>query len=456
MAYSKNIDICKTHNVAVEERYIENQLQQFRQHLQKQNKRNRISEKKVHSLLIDNREIMESLETSQKHIEDFYSTPMEALQEVNNMFQKEMAKDVSVIENEIMETLAAKTENLQLENDKVAPQLMNDEEEEEAEDPVENDILSSDLKNESEDLPAMDDITSRFPEMLRFSKNDENSSKTSRRDTPSPLPDTDEVLKPLRENIEQNNGLHLRCVRFDEDVSICHIQRENSTCSNTSDGIDSVISELAEEALLELQQEEEAAARLTTILENETEMQSPHNNDVVKTDSNEEQLISVTGSSFQNTNQNEGSTLIVTGKFLRNPIPEQRKPSVVSVASTSASTLTEDTTSSSSNNEQNKIIDELFQATSQPRIAIMRRYFLKWIHFTNVEKIEREHVDGHADRVRKINIFLDKIRIEKNRMRKCQKSNQNIEEEAMGSTGGVATKKDTIENLKVNKKYQNK
>lgn len=450
MAYSKNIDICKTHNVAVEERYIENQLQQFRQHLQKQNKRNRISEKKVHSLLIDNREIMESLETSQKHIEDFYSTPMEALQQVNNMFQKEMAKDVSFIENEIMETLAAKTENIQLENDKVAAELINVEEEE-TEDLVENDILSSDLNNESEHLPAMDDITSRFPEMLRFSKNDENSSKTSRRDTPSPLPDTDEVLKPLRENIEQNNGLHLRCVRFDEDVSVCHIQRENSTCSNTSDGIDSVISELAEEALLELQQEEEAA-RLTTILENETEIQSPHNNDVVKTDSNEEQLISLTGSSFPNTNQNESSTLIVTGKFFRHPAPEQRKPSVVSIAST----FTEDTTSSSSNNEQNKIIDELFQATSQPRIAIMRRYFLKWIHFTNVEKIEREHVDGHADRVRKINIFLDKIRIEKNRMRKCQKSNQNIEEEALGLTGGVATKKDTIENLKVNKKYQNK
>ncbi|XP_075148695.1 uncharacterized protein LOC142222437 [Haematobia irritans] len=437
VAFSKTIDTCKSHNVAVEERYIENQLQQFRQHLQKQSKLNRISEKKVHSLLIDNQGIMESLESSHKHIEDFYSTPMDALNEVNDLFKQEVEKELKQLARE--EFIKTECSNILKESEGST---------------VDSEKILSVVSVSLSD--KMDDIIERFPEMRLFVENDKRGGSSSpRKDTPSPLADTDEVLKPLRENIEQNNGLQLRCVRFDEEVSVCQFQRENSTCSNTSDGIDSVISELAEEALLELQIEEEET-RLSTIPENEAEITMQLLNISTKEEKEDEPLVGK-GNGFQHIPSEENSDILeVRGKMpktfirLRSPSPVQRKQSHISVISTT----TEDETSSSQ--EQNKIIEELFEEKSYPRIPILRKYFLKWVHFTHVEKIEREHADSHADRVRRINIFLDKIRIEKSRQKKCQKAQK------MGNGDGECTdvettnRKDAAGNIRINKKYQNK
>ncbi|XP_019894897.1 uncharacterized protein LOC101898802 isoform X2 [Musca domestica] len=402
VAFSKNLDKCKSHNVVVEERYIENQLQQFRQHLQKQNQRNRLCEKKINSLLIDNQGIMDSLETSQRHIEDFYSTPIEALQQLVDQNQ-------------------SKLDNKEMENDT-----------KELEQPV-------------------DDITARFPEILLFDKNYQVLSKNTRERTPSPLANTDEVLQPLKENLEQNNGLHLRCVRFDEDVSVCQFQREHSTCSNTSDGIDSVISELAEEALMELQREEEneQSLNISSTLEDGT---------LLKIDSLDTTL-SIMGSNSSAAKTNPISRhLVVEGKipnFIKRPRDENPKNILFSISSGSTEAHMEGD-DLSSNQEQNKIIEELFEINDHSRITVMRRYFLKWMHFTHVEKIEREHVDGHADRVRKINIFLDKIRMEKSRRKKCEKLQQAGGEDSEFTSSIAPTKHNTVENLKINKKYQNK
>ncbi|XP_073817031.1 uncharacterized protein [Musca autumnalis] len=429
VAFSKNVDICKSYNIAVEERYIENQLQQFRQHLQKQNQRNRYCEKKINSLLIDNQGIMDSLETSQRHIEDFYNTPIEALEEVNAMFGHEMHQDLKTIESEnVIEEIVMETENLFL----------------------------SDTKNTKSNDGCgqiMDEITAKFPEILKFDRNNESRSKTPPQRTPSPLANTDDVLQPLKENIEQSNGLHLRCVRFDEDVNVCQFQRENSTCSNTSEGIDSVISELAEEALMELQQEAEKEESSTMTSKSETDITNKQN-------SQESTLILNSSTSYDVNNQECGD-LFIQGKmpptFAKRQLEGKPQCKQILYSTTSDSTEEQTTVGDdlSSSHEQNKIIEELFETNAHSRISIMRRYFLKWLHFTHVEKIEREHVDGHADRVRKINIFLDKIRLEKSRRKKCEKL-QEEDDGAEFSSSLVPTKKSSIENLKINKKYQNK
>ncbi|XP_061391261.1 calponin homology domain-containing protein DDB_G0272472 [Musca vetustissima] len=438
VAYSKNLDICKSHNIAVEERYIENQLEQFRQHLQKQNKRDRHCEKKIHSLLIDNQGIMDSLETSQRHIEDFYNTPIEAFQQVHELFKQDVNQDVNTMENGIN----AETEKLQLEEEKEPTQ-------------------------EPKDLDTpLDEITAKFPEILLFDKNDEILSKTPQQRTPSPLANTDEVLQPLKENIEQNNGQHLRCVRFDEDVNICQFQRENSTCSNTSEGIDSVISELAEEALMELKLEEEEEKEKEPVKDESPNLTSKSETETTyghaaKTDTPDNTLTLTACSSLNEKNTQGCRDLVIQGKiptFMRRPIEDkhERKNVLFSITSTTTEDRT-DADDLSSNHEQNKIIEELFETSNHSRITIMRRYFLKWLHFTHVEKIEREHVGGHADRVRKINIFLDKIRMEKSRRKKCEKLQQQADgDDGEFSTSLVPAKTNGIENLKINKKYQNK
>ncbi|XP_059218900.1 calponin homology domain-containing protein DDB_G0272472 [Stomoxys calcitrans] len=446
VAYTKTMDMCKSHNVAVEERYIENQLQQFRQHLQKQNKRNHISEKKVHSLLIDNQEIMGSLESSQHHIEDFFNAPMEAMNEVNDLFKREVERELQLMANEeVLETECSKMVK-EATADCSASALTSEK------------ILSAGSISLSH---KMEDIMERFPEMRLFAKNDQTPAQTPRRETPSPLPDTDEVLQPLKENMEQNSGLHLRCVRFDEEVSVCQFQRENSTCSNTSDGIDSVISELAEEVLLELQLEEEGGGKLKTIPEIEAEGKTTEDGNICK--DSEQKSLTRKDEGFENLSyQTNNEKLEIRGNipktFIRYLQQKEAPPSAAAqkMAHISAnSTTTTETDDFSSSQEQNQIIEELFEAKSYPRIPILRKYFLKWVHFTHVEKIEREHADSHADRVRRINIFLDKIRIEKNRQRKNQKAHKAHPEEGDEAVEGT-NKKDVTGNIRINKKYQNK
>ncbi|KNC33839.1 hypothetical protein FF38_08988 [Lucilia cuprina] len=444
VAYAKNLQQCKEHNIAVEDHYIENQLNQFRMHLQKQHKQNRVPEKKLHSLLIDNTEIIKSLESSHKHIEDFYNTPIDALQEVHDLFTDELEKHVKLMEDKDFRERKSNTLEMEentLENNRnneiIGTEVANFLEEKEL-------LLAMDSQKNNGVKPEeniIDFMAERMNELNFnneiFDLNSQIITEENCQRTPSPLANTDEILKPLREVIEEQNVSHLRCVRFDTDINVCQLKRESSVCSNTSDGIDSVISDLAEEALKELEMEEEF--KLEDILEenNSETTQIKHN-------------LILNGCSLHNFKSETGD-LIVTGKTAHYVKSSEEENENVNTSESSSKALEDNTYS---HNEKSNIIENLFQTCNHNNTSIMRKYFLKWIHYTNIEKIEREHVDGRADRVKKINIFLDKIRIEKTRLKHSQKTES--ESAFENDHKKCVAKKDTSENVKVNKKYQNK
>lgn len=426
VAYSKNLQQCKAHNIAVEDHYIQNQLNQFRLHLQKQHKLNKMPEKKISSLLIDNTDIMQSLESTQKHIQDFYNTPIEALQEVHDLFEEELEKQVKLIEDEeILSRIINKAKNSQ-EHLEQRNQIRIDLEQNT------KDIDETDKTSEEQFLDFSEIRKEEFNlenEILNCNSHNENVEIQQR--TPSPLANTDEVLKPLRDAIEEQSALNLKCVRFDTEVNVYELQRETSICSNTSDGIDSVISELAEEALKELEMED---LHQSTLNLNETE--------------NPESNINLKGTTLTGNITTNNDELVVVGQvtnYSRRSFDTQKNV----ISSPSFSDETEENTIS--NREQSKIIEQLFQSRAHTNVSIMRKYFLKWVHYTTIEKIEREHGNCRADRVKKINIFLDKIRLEKS-LSKCHHKPDNDDD----LHGKHLQKKESMQALQINKKYQNK
>lgn len=407
MAYSKNLQQCKSHNVAVEDHYIENQLKQFRRHLQKQHEQNKLSLKKINPLLIDNTNIINSLETAHQHIEDFYKAPMEALQQVQNLLAVELEKHAKIVDEQ----------NIDLDDGNLVDSAYLNE----AEENTNLFVLPGDVKSELEGN-EFNSVTARSGELNVNNEicNSIYQMKEVGQRTPSPLENTDEVLKPLRRLIEDPSVIHLKYVRFDDERNGDHLKRESSTCSNTSDGIDSVISDLAEEALRELQMQEhievtETLKNLPTKFDNEC--------------------------SHESENQNK-NTLMITGEVVL------QEPIAVKEHKIKSLEQAEDNVCFES--EQLKIINDLFQKPDCNKTSILRKYFSKWIHYTTIEKIEREHVDIRADRVKKINIFLNRIRMEKKRL-KNRPNEKNDEDFSKRSKS-----KETMENIKINKKYQNK
>ncbi|GAB0090946.1 uncharacterized protein DMENIID0001_057310 [Sergentomyia squamirostris] len=70
--------------------------------------------------------------------------------------------------------------------------------------------------------------------------------------------------------------------------------------------------------------------------------------------------------------------------------------------------------------EKLKIISELFREHSETykefKEILLRKYFLKWIHYTTVEKVSKcQGISTKNDRIGKIDAFLNKIREEKRR-----------------------------------------
>lgn len=107
------------------------------------------------------------------------------------------------------------------------------------------------------------------------------------------------------------------------------------------------------------------------------------------------------------------------------------------------------------NIEQNTIINELFAQTASNqefKRVILQKYFLKWIHFTTMQKmtIENDNLPKNASRIRKIETFLDTIRMEKKKFTR----NDPID----GVDGGDGhPKKAKFDNpALMAKKYQNK
>lgn len=66
--------------------------------------------------------------------------------------------------------------------------------------------------------------------------------------------------------------------------------------------------------------------------------------------------------------------------------------------------------------EQNAIVLDLFTKDIQNENMhrnTLQKYFLRWIHFTTIEKIAKENISCNQSRIQKIETFLNNIRLEK-------------------------------------------
>lgn len=66
--------------------------------------------------------------------------------------------------------------------------------------------------------------------------------------------------------------------------------------------------------------------------------------------------------------------------------------------------------------EQNAIVTDLFtndRESENVRRNVLQRFFLRWIHFTTIEKLAKENITCNQSRIQKIEAFLNNIRLEK-------------------------------------------
>lgn len=66
--------------------------------------------------------------------------------------------------------------------------------------------------------------------------------------------------------------------------------------------------------------------------------------------------------------------------------------------------------------EQSAIVSDLFTNEIQSDIMrqnILQKFFLRWIHFTTIEKLSKENIICNQSRIQKIETFLNNIRLEK-------------------------------------------
>ncbi|XP_059610789.1 golgin subfamily A member 6-like protein 6 [Phlebotomus argentipes] len=101
--------------------------------------------------------------------------------------------------------------------------------------------------------------------------------------------------------------------------------------------------------------------------------------------------------------------------------------------------------------EKIKIISELFREHSEAyndfKEILLRKYFLKWLHYTTVEKVSKCKSISSTDRIGKIDAYLSKIREEKRRVRKKEEN-----AEAEGEKKSVPKEESII----LTKKYRSK
>ncbi|XP_017075583.2 calponin homology domain-containing protein DDB_G0272472 isoform X2 [Drosophila eugracilis] len=395
--HSHSLEATKAHNLEVEQRFIDNQLQKFRQQLSRQfqrSKYHRVPPTKP-DFKLNNAPLVKSLAQAAQHIDNFYNTPVQALGQMAQMCS---------------ETKSAATKSL--------IQQLRPEPDKEAD----MDCEWTEKEAQVMELPAfLEEQVISFDalEYRNFTKQvqaDESKAKLLRCRTPSPLTSTEEFFRPMRAAAERQM-LHVRTVRHEEELQLENqheqpdgnpspLKRESSTCSNTSDGIDSVISDLAEEALYELQLEAaEEQNKELPIPPKHVQFQLPQK----KTPTPSTHPIG------ESEIEPEPEPLLIRRIELPKVVVKPREPEPQELSSDC-----EDESDIAQTQEKQKIIDQLFQARAKTQIVIMRKYFLKWIHFTTMEKIEREQgqkCQARDNRVQKINAFLDKVRQEKKRQR---------------------------------------
>ncbi|XP_054744985.1 uncharacterized protein LOC129249291 isoform X1 [Anastrepha obliqua] len=433
----RTLDACISHNQVVESRYITNELKKFRQQLQKNYKKNMINGKlrektKKDIYNLDNEKLMQSLERTGKHIANFYAAPLEALQVVNQLCDTEKS------ESSITEKVANEKEN----NESLHAIITGKSSKKEIYtkktcaagkclkiiDAVDDNIIQFSLETV---LHKGIELQTEETEFKSVIVNGCTFVSESNLGIEGQLIHKDSC--ECRTVIATNDVIHnssfcqARCVRFDESVEVRNFNQENSICSNTSDGIDSVVSDIAEETLFELPMG--AEEKLSKETGSHTLSKNPSTTSEFNIHLHDTQTPQINGNSLE--------PLIIKG--LTNPKqldPEQ----------TTSEDMDEE---SNSNYEQNLIIEQLFQSRANTNHTLLRKYFLKWIHFITIEKIEREDVSSKGERIHKINLFLDKIRKEK--LRLTRKARQ-----CTVGRGSGETQMKPAGSTQVTKKYQNK
>lgn len=68
---------------------------------------------------------------------------------------------------------------------------------------------------------------------------------------------------------------------------------------------------------------------------------------------------------------------------------------------------------SAKNTERNIIINELFRKNPQDDFVILQKYFLRWVHYTTIEKLMRRNPE--QTRLKKMEAFLQNITLERKR-----------------------------------------
>jgi len=419
----------------VEQRFIDNQLKNFRQQLSRQfqrSKSHRVPPTKP-DFKLNHAPLVKSLAQAAQHIDNFYNTPVQALGEMAQM----CSETKSVATKSLIQQLRAEPEkeaDMDCEWVEQEAQVM------EIPEFLEEQVISFDAL-----------------EYRNFTKQvqaDESKAKLLRCRTPSPLTSTEEFFRPMRAAAERQM-LHVRTVRHEEELqqenkqeqvqqpdgNPSSLKRESSTCSNTSDGIDSVISDLAEEALYELQLE--AAEKQKEEIDKELPIPPKHVQFQLPQKKTPTPSNHPIGESEA---EPEPEPLLIRRIELPKVVVKPKEPEPPELSSDS-----DDESGVAPTHEKQKIIDQLFQARANTQLVVMRKYFLKWIHFTTMEKIEREQgqsCQARDNRVQKINAFLDKVRQEKKRQRT----------EAVVETGKITQKslEQREEAVKLAKQFKNK
>ncbi|XP_037710756.1 calponin homology domain-containing protein DDB_G0272472 [Drosophila subpulchrella] len=433
--HSNSLEATKAHNLEVEQRFIDNQLKKFRQQLSRQfqrSKSHRVPPTKP-DFKLNHAPLVKSLAQAAQHIDNFYNTPVQALGEMAQM----CSETKSVATKSLIQQLRAEPEK-------------------------EADMDCEWVEHEAEvmEIPAfLEEQVISFDalEYRNFTKQvqaDESKAKLLRCRTPSPLTSTEEFFRPMRAAAERQM-LHVRTVRHEEELqqenkqeqvqqpegNPSSLKRESSTCSNTSDGIDSVISDLAEEALYELQLE--AAEKQKEEIDKELPIPPKHVQFQLPQKKTPTPSTHPIGESET---EPEPEPLLIRRIELPKVVVKPKDPEPPELSSDS-----DDESGVAPTHEKQKIIDQLFQARANTQLVVMRKYFLKWIHFTTMEKIEREQgqsCQARDNRVQKINAFLDKVRQEKKRQRT----------EAVAETGKITQKslEQREEAVKLAKQFKNK
>ncbi|KAH8419387.1 hypothetical protein KR222_010295 [Zaprionus bogoriensis] len=446
VAHGSTLEATKAHNLEVEERYMHHQLQKFRQQLARQHPRQPERRTQVRPIKPDFKlnhgPLMQSLAQAARHIDDFYKTPVEALAQASQLcsVQKQTAT------TSLLRQLEAEPEA-----------------------DCEQNWLECTIAKEQDSAVAAAELGELgeldMLEYRKFSKQvqlDESRAQLLQRvRTPSPLLTTEELLKPMRAAAERQM-LRLRTVRHDEELqqqqlhqagkesAAPQLQRESSSCSNTSDGIDSVISDLAEEALYELQMEaaEQQQEQLDEALAEVAPAAAAAPKHV------QFQLPQKSNKETPSPQEEPFEPLLIRRIEVPKVVlqPKQQQPA--------ATELEPDTQLSSCSSgdevphEKQRIIEQLFQARSNSQLCLLRKYFLKWIHYTSMEKIERESGKTNNNRAQKINAFLDKIRQEKRRQRQDKRATS----PAVETSEKIAQRslEQRVEAVKMAKQFKNK